>query len=163
MLPQNFGHRADIFADDAGVPLVSGRRFGNHAGTCYVMIPPRQKRRASWRAKCGGVITRISKTFRGDSIQRRRRHLAAKCSELTITSVIDENHNNIRRTLGWLRRSRELRRITLANGASNVALVAKIFKWQNFRRSRPHAIHPIAAWLLSGRKTGDEKSKQYSK
>ena len=60
VLPQHLGDRADVLADDAGVAVVAGGGFGDHAVAGRVVVAAGEQRRARRRAERRRVEARVA-------------------------------------------------------------------------------------------------------
>src|SRR5580704_10973379 len=75
----------------------------------------------------------VSKSFRGKAIHGRRGNSATERTELTKPRVIDQDQQDIRRTLGSFRGLGKLRRIGLKISATNLTWKAEIGPRQHGR------------------------------
>src|SRR6185437_900171 len=90
------------------------------------MVAAGNQRGARRTAKRCRVEMVVAQPLRGKLVHRRRRNAAAESTELAEAAVIDQDQQNIRRSLGGLHRFWKLRGIGLDIGAADLAGKMKI-------------------------------------
>src|SRR5262249_50234249 len=98
------------------------------------MIAPRDERGTRRTTQGGGGKCVVAKSLRRKSVHRRGRNSAAEGAELPEAGVVNQDEDDVGRTLRGLYGLRKLRRIGILVGASDAATESRVgprqFPWR---------------------------------
>src|SRR5262245_7099421 len=122
------------------------------------MIAPRDERGTRRTTQGGGVKFVVAKSLRRKSVHRRGRDSPAEGAELPEAGVVNQDEDDVGRTLRCLYGLRKLRRIGVLVGASDVATESRVWPREFVRRLRRWRLR--RGWLLRV-KTGEQADEEH--
>ncbi len=135
VLSQHLADGAATSRQDAGVAVVAGRGLGDARERRRVVVAAGDQGGAGGAAQRGRVKLVVAQALGRKSVHRRRRNAAAERAVLAETAIVDQEQNDVRRTLRRADHLRKLRRIGVEVCPADLAGEAEIGPRQNGRRS----------------------------
>ena len=101
VVPQYLADRGFVLGDEAVVPRVAGRLFGDDAVADRVVVAAGDQRGARRRAQRGRVKVGVAEAVGGDAVERRRRNDAAEGAGDAVAGIVGHDQQNVGCALRW--------------------------------------------------------------